>query len=100
MELIEAIQWIKFDPTWGIWAEKPFSPESRAVFGRTYFWEDQDPKDGMVFFADGFACESWLMDHGAGEDSGLTPELLAKFGAKAAREMIAVYAEATADYIW
>lgn len=30
MKLIEAIQKIQYDASWGIWAELPFDPESPA----------------------------------------------------------------------
>ena len=59
MKLADAIIMIQYTPSWGIWAELPFSPDSEARLGQVRF-ENGGLLDDMEFFADGVACGDFL----------------------------------------
>ena len=82
MKLVEAIQRIQYEESWGIWAEVPFASESEARFGQVQF-EHLGLLDDKVFFADGVTCGNYITVYCEGIDC------LEEFGDEAAREMIA-----------
>lgn len=92
MNLKDAIINIQYDSSWGIWAEFPFTPESKARYGRRQF-KNGGLLDGFVYFDDGVNICNHISNWVGDEDQYDTDEDLIWAEEEAAEDLIQTVAE-------
>lgn len=92
MNLKDAILNIRYDSNWGVWAEFPFTPESKARYGRFQF-VNGGINDDMRCFHDGESIGNYISNYVGDESEYPGNEDLMWAYEEAAEDLIQIVSE-------